>query len=100
MRKIIRSFKDRRSSQTDSELVLSDGDLAALRQYVQFSQGNGASAYRLSDAAFTKAVWATLAIENPDVLLEQVEDAIQALGGQEAAAEQQRRGPHHEFVPS
>lgn len=100
MREIIRKFKDRRGSQAGSELALSGSDLAALRQYTQFSQGDSASAYRLSDAAFAKAVWATLAIENPDVTLEQVGDAIRALGGQEAAAEQQRRGPHHEFVPS
>ncbi len=100
MREVIRKLRDRRGSQASIGPVLSASDLAALRQYVQCSQGNGASAYRLADAAFAKAVWATLAIENSAVTLEQVEDAIRALGGQEAAAEQQRRGPHHEFVPS
>ncbi len=100
MREIIRKLRDRRGSQAGSELALSASDLAALRHYTQFSQGNGANAYRLSEAAFAKAVWATLAIENPDVTLEQVEDAIRSLGGQEVAMEQQRRGPHHEYVPS
>lgn len=100
MREFIRKLGDRRGNRTGSELALSASDLAALRDYTQHSQGNGANAYRLSDAAFAKAVWATLAIENPDVTLEQVEDAIRALGGQGVAAEQQRRGPHHEFVPS
>ncbi len=100
MRDVFRKLINRHGNAPRTDLALSATDLAALRQYMQFLHGEDANAYRLWDAAFAKAVWATLAIENPDVTLKQVEDAIRSLGGQEVAAEQQRRGPHHEFVPS